>query len=73
MGSKKNPTQTTTVHNTDTNTSAGQANNQVVTRQGLDMLAQNLTTAFSEQLRAVVTANNAATQQQILTDIAGQI
>ena len=51
MASKRNPTQTATVHSTDTDTSAGHANNQAVTRRDLDMLARNLTAAFSEQLR----------------------
>ena len=32
MVPKKNPTQTATVHSTDTDNSVGQANNQVVTR-----------------------------------------
>ena len=48
------------VHSTDTDTSAGLANNQAVTRRDLDLQAQNLTVAFSEQLRAIVSANNPA-------------
>ena len=71
MAPKKNPTQTATVHSTDTDTSAGHANNQAVTRRDLDMLARNLTAAFSEQLRAVI--NNTPTQQRVLEDMAGQI
>ena len=71
MAPKKNPTQTATVHNTDTNTSAGHANNQVVTRRDLDMLARNLTASFFEQLRAVI--NNTPTQQRVLEDMADQI
>ena len=63
MAPKRNPTKAATVHNTDTDTSAGQANNEAVTRQDLDLLAKNLTVAFSEQLRAIVSANNLATQQ----------
>ena len=72
MASKRNPTQTATVHSTDTNTSTGHANNQAVTRRDLDMLARNLTTAFSEQLHAVINHNNPA-QQRILEDMADQI
>ena len=72
MAPKSNPTQTTTVHNTDTDTSAGHANNQVVTRHDLDMLAQNLTAAFFEQLCAVINHNN-PTQQRVLEDMADQI
>ena len=70
MAPKRNPTQTATVHNTDTDTSAGHANNQTVTRRDLDMLARNLTAAFSEQLRAVI--NNTPTQR-VLEDMADQI
>ena len=72
MAPKRNPTQTATVHNTDIDTSAGHANNQTVTRRDLDMLARNLTAAFSEQLRAVVNNNNPA-QQRVLEDMANQI
>ncbi|XP_057537254.1 uncharacterized protein LOC130814967 [Amaranthus tricolor] len=71
MAPKRNPTQTATVHSTDTDTSAGHANNQAVTRRDLDMLARNLTAAFSEQLRAVI--NNTPTQQRVLEDMANQI
>ena len=71
MAPKKNPTQTATVHSTDTDTSAGHANNQAVTRRDLDMLARNLTAAFTEQLRAVI--NNTPTQQRVLEDMADQI
>lgn len=48
MAPKKNPTSNATVHSIDTDASTGQANNQVVTRQDLDMLAQSLTYAFTE-------------------------
>ena len=72
MAPKRNPTQTATVHNTDTDTLAGHANNQVVTRRDLDMLARNLTATFSEQLHAVINHNNPA-QQRILEDMADQI
>jgi hypothetical protein len=72
MAPKKNPTQTATVHSTDTDTSAGQANNQVVTRRDLDMLAQNLTAAFSEQLRTIIKAN-APDQRQTMDEMANQI
>ena len=72
MAPKRNPTQIATVHSTDTDTSAGQANNQAVTRRDLDMLARNLTAAFSEQLRAVMNNNNPA-PQQVLEDMADQI
>ena len=71
MAPKKNPTQTATVHNTDTDTSAGHVNNQTVIRRDLDMLARNLTAAFSEQLCAVI--NNTPTQQRVLEDMADQI
>ncbi|XP_057517902.1 uncharacterized protein LOC130798824 [Amaranthus tricolor] len=71
MAPKKNPTQTATVHSTDTDTSAGHANNQAVTRRDLDMLARNLTAAFTEQLRAVI--SNTPTQQRVLEDMADQI
>ena len=54
-------------------TSAGQANNQAVTRCDLNMLAQNLTSAFAEQLHAIVNANAATPHQQVLADIANQI
>ena len=54
MAPKKNTAQTATVQSTDTDTSAGQANNPAVTRRDLDLLAQNLTAAFAEQLRNVV-------------------
>ena len=70
MAPKKSPKKTATVHSIDTDTSAGQANNQVVTRRDLDMLAQNLTNAFFEQLHAILSANNAAAQHQILVDMA---
>ena len=53
MDLKKNPTHSATVHCTDTNSSTGQGNNQAVTRQDLDILAQNLTTVFSAQIRAI--------------------
>ena len=72
MSPKRNPTQTATVHSTDTDTSAGHANNQAVTHRDLDMLARNLTAAFSEQLRAVINNNNPA-QQRVLEDMADQI
>ena len=72
MAPKRNPIQTATVHSTDTDTSAGHANNQAVTRRDLDMLARNLTAAFSEQLRAVMNNNNPP-QQQVLQDMADQI
>ena len=72
MAPKKNPTQTATVHSTDTDTSAGHANNQAVTRRDLDMLARNLTAAFSEQLRAIMNNNNPP-QQQVLENMADQI
>ena len=49
----------------------GQANNQAVT--GRDMLAQNLTNAFSEQLCAFVSTNNTAHRQQMLANMANQI
>ena len=52
MAPKRNATQTAIVHSTDTDTSAGHANNQAVTRRDLDMLAWNLTAAFFEELRA---------------------
>jgi hypothetical protein len=71
MPPKRNPTQTATVHSTDTDTSAGQANNQVVTRRDLDILAQNLTAAFSEQLRAIVTQT--PVQRQTMDEMANQI
>ena len=71
MAPKKNPTQTATVHSTDTDTSAGHANNQAVTRRDLDMLARNLTAAFSEQLCTVINDNPA--QQRVLEDMADQI
>ena len=71
MAPKRNPTQTATVHNIDTDTSASHANNQAVTRRDLDMLARNLTAAFSEQLRAII--NNTPTQQRVLEDMADQI
>ena len=61
MAPKKNPTQTATVHSTDTDTSAGQASNQAVTRWDLDLLAQNLRVGFSEQPHAIVSANNPIT------------
>ena len=73
MALKRNPTQTAIVHNIDTDTSLGQANNQAVTCRDLDMLAQNLTTAFIEQLRAIVSANAATLHQQVLADMADQI
>ena len=72
MAPKRNPTQTATVHSTDTDTSAGHANNQAVTRRDLDMLTRNLTVAFSEQLRAVMNNNNPP-QQQVLEEMADQI
>ena len=72
MAPKRNPTQTATVHSTDTDTSAGQVNNQAVTRRDLEMLAQNLTATFSKQLRAVMSTNNPA-QQRALDDMANQI
>ena len=59
MAPKKNPTQTATVHSTDTDTSADHANNQAVTRHDLDVLARNLTAAFSEQFYAVINNNPA--------------
>ena len=71
MVPKRNPTQTATVHNTDTDTSSGHANNQAVTHRDLDMLARNLTAAFFEQLRAVI--NNNPAQQRVLEDTADQI
>ena len=71
MAPKRNPTQTATVRSTNTNTSAGHTNNQAVTRRDLDMLARNLTAAFSDQLRAVINSNPA--QQQVLEDMADQI
>ena len=37
------------------------------------MLAQNLTTAFIEQLRAIFSANAATPHQQVLANMAGQI
>ena len=73
MAPKKNPTQTVTVHSIDTNTLAGQVNNQAVTRQDLDILAQNLTNAFTEQIHAIVSASNTVPQQQVLADMANQI
>ena len=66
MAPKRNPTQATTLHSTDTDTSTGQANNQVVTRRDMDMLAQNLTTSYTEQLRAIVSVNAATPHQQAL-------
>ena len=57
------------MHSTDTDTFAGQVNNQAVTRHALDMLAQNLTTAFAEQLRAIVSANAVTPHQQVLADM----
>ncbi len=63
MASNKVQTQTATVHSIDTDTYAGQDNNQAVTRRDLDMLAQNLTTTFIEQLRAIVNANAATPYQ----------
>ena len=60
MAPKKNPTQTATVHSTDTETSRGMMNNQDVTRRDLDMLAQNQTNAFFEQHRTIVSTNNVA-------------
>ena len=71
MAPKKNPTQIATVHSTNTDTSAGHTNNQAVTCRDLDMLARNLTAAFSEQLRAVI--NNTPTQQRMLEDMSDQI
>ena len=68
MAPKKNLTQTATVHSTYTDTSAGHANNQAVTRCDLDMLARKLTAAFSKQLRAVI--NNNPAQQRVLEDMA---
>ena len=44
-----------------------------MTRRDLDMLAQNLTTAFTEQLCAIVSANAATPHQQVLADMADQI
>ncbi|CAO2830646.1 unnamed protein product, partial [Amaranthus hypochondriacus] len=73
MAPKRIPTQTATVHSTDTDTSAEQANNQAVTRRDLDMLAQSLTTAFAEQLRAALSTNAPAQNQQTLDDMAAQI
>ena len=61
MTLKRNPTPPATVYITDTDTSAGQANNQAMTRRDLDLLAQNLTVAFSEQHRVIVSANNPTT------------
>ena len=63
MAPKRNPTQTATVHSTNTNTSASQANNQLVARRDLEILAQNLTNAFAEQLRTIVSANAAPPHQ----------
>ena len=48
------------MQNTDTDTSAGQANNQVVTRRDLDILVQNCTNTFTKQLRTTVRANAAS-------------
>ena len=62
MAPKKNPTHTIVVHSTDKDTFAGQANNQAVTRQKLDIFVQNLTTAFSEQICTIVSAKNVAPQ-----------
>ena len=73
MAPKKNPTQTVTMHSTDTDTLAGPANNQALTRQDLDILAQNLTNAFTEQICVIVSASNAAPQQQVLADMANHI
>ena len=73
MAPKKVQTQTATVHSTDTDTSTGQANNQAVTRRDLDMLAQNLTNAFAEQLRAAISANTTNPNPQVLGDMAAQI
>ena len=73
MAPKRNPTQTATVHSIDTDTSVGQTNNQAVTRRDLDILAQNLTTAFAEQLCAIVSANAATPHQQVLADMADPI
>ena len=73
MAPKKNPTTTAIVHNTNIETSAGQANNQAVTGRDLDMLAQNLTTTFAEQLCAIVSANAATPHEQVLADMVDQI
>ena len=58
MAPKKNPTQTTTVYNTETLKS--QANIQVVIPQDQDILTQNLTNAFTERICSIVSANNVA-------------
>ena len=47
MAPKRNPTNTATVHSADTDTSTGAAHNSAQTHQDLDILAQDLTTAFS--------------------------
>ena len=61
------------MHSIDTNTFAGQTNNQAMTHQDLDILAQNLTNAFTKEIRAIVSANNAIPQQLVLAKIATQI
>ena len=61
------------MESTDTNTSTGQANIQALTCRGLDMVAHNLTSAFTEQLRAIVSDNTVTPYQQVLADITDQI
>lgn len=63
MTPKKNSTQTATVHDTDTYTSVGHANNQAVNHKDLNILAQNITNAIIEQIRAIISSNNDVPQQ----------
>ena len=44
-----------------------------LTCRDLDILVQNLTNAFTEQIHTIVSTNNAAPRQQVLTEMTTQI